>query len=192
MALDLENELARLCREERPPLRLAEKLADTAKAANDIWEREWLYWFTDHSSATHSVRIIRLLGQALEHIQKSPSRLTRHELFVLLAACYLHDIGMQDFRQNGIPVEKFTPDTYDLVRKAHPARAAELIVELVISRTDSDFYYPSHETYIWSRLLLSRRGMAAPTTRQRLPNSTVIRRAPVAGNCAGPYLRPCS
>jgi hypothetical protein len=129
MTLDLEQHLKELCEQHRPNLDLCERLERVRNSAEAIWQEQRLKWFTDHRAATHSRYIIEHLGSVLEHLQSTPQHLTPHELYVLLAACYLHDIGMQDFQShNGHSVDQFTDEDYKRIRKNHPQRAADLII----------------------------------------------------------------
>src|SRR6202035_4717205 len=65
---------------------------------------------------------------------------TPHELYVLLAACYLHDIGMQDFKiGDGRGIEQLTEDDYKLIRDRHPERGRQLIIDRTLRRDRDDF-----------------------------------------------------
>ncbi|MDP3183069.1 MAG: hypothetical protein Q8M54_09685, partial [Desulfobaccales bacterium] len=67
-------------------------------AAQQIWQTPKLRWYPDHG-LRHSHRIIELIGQIVEPLyRRNPDYFLPEELFVLLASCYLHDIGMQDLR----------------------------------------------------------------------------------------------
>lgn len=85
-------------------------------------------WYTNHTPDNHSVRIVHLLSQPLEHLQTGPARLTPVELFLLLSACYLHDIGMQDLRKDGKAPQDFTSRDWDLVREEHPSIVKDWII----------------------------------------------------------------
>jgi hypothetical protein len=128
MAIDLEKQLAELS-ENEPPLELDRRLQRVKASARAIWEHPRLPWFTDHTAQRHSPRIIQLLGQALDDLQEAPQALTRSELYVLLAAAYLHDIGMQDFRHDGKAPEAFGIEDYEFIRRRHPRRGRELVVQ---------------------------------------------------------------
>ncbi|HTB70356.1 MAG TPA: HD domain-containing protein [Solirubrobacteraceae bacterium] len=129
-ALDLE---ALLRSNDGPPEDLSDRLERIKVSAGKIWAKQRLEWFTDHSSHRHSRRIVWLLGALIERLQEGARALTPAELYVLLAAAYLHDIGMQDFRVTGSTEEStaredFTYKDYELIRKRHPERGMELIV----------------------------------------------------------------
>jgi len=111
---------------------LSGRLERVRLSANAIWAHQRLVWFTDHTSTRHSRRIIQLLGELLDRLQGTDQALHRSELFVLLTAAYVHDIGMQDFRIGDRGPETFAIDDYELIRDRHPARAKDLIVQRVL------------------------------------------------------------
>ncbi len=140
MAFDLEQHLKQICEEHQPKLDLYERLMQVRASADEIWKEQRLKWFTDHRASTHSKYIIEHLGDVIIHLQKTPQRLTPHELYVLLVACYLHDIGMQDFQMgDGRGVESFTEADYKHIRKNHPQRARELIIDRALWRGRDEF-----------------------------------------------------
>lgn len=106
-------------------------------SAYRIWDQQRLLWFTDHTAQGHSERIISHLNGLLAHMQQSQARLTDHEIFVLLAAAYVHDIGMQDLRI--ADVDNFTPEDYVRVREQHPKISKELIVNRSLRRDRGQF-----------------------------------------------------
>ncbi|HEX8065322.1 MAG TPA: hypothetical protein VF520_02215 [Thermoleophilaceae bacterium] len=138
MTLDLHVLLADL---DSPDLDLSARLERAKSSADRIWAQPRLHWFTDHSSTRHSRRIIQILGDLVAHLQNTSHALGRSELFVLLCAAYLHDIGMQDFRVDGRGPDDFDVEDYELIRTRHPARARELIVAraLRLEATRDDF-----------------------------------------------------
>src|SRR4051812_36589696 len=79
-----------------PECPLYERLERVRISAEAIWNLPRLPWFTDHRAQRHSRRLMALLGQATDALQKTERHLTRAEIYILLAACYLHDVGMQD------------------------------------------------------------------------------------------------
>jgi hypothetical protein len=62
--------------------------------AAEIWASQHLREFTIHNSP-HYLQVEQNLDVITAHLQTTEHRLTEHEIFVLLAACHLHDIGMQ-------------------------------------------------------------------------------------------------
>ena len=70
----------------------------------------------------HSEEIISLLGQILKPIENHPQFLNEHELFILLASAYLHDIGMQCLKTGGVAIDKLTKDEHEEIRKRHAGR----------------------------------------------------------------------
>ena len=126
MALKLEQHLKELCEQHKPALDLHKRLERVRISAETIWHEQRLTWFTDHRATTHSQYIIEHLGTVLEHLQTTSRSLNPHELYVLLAACYLHDIGMQDFGSiDGRGGGQFNEADYKHIRKNHPQRGRE-------------------------------------------------------------------
>lgn len=140
MSLDLEKHLSELCEEHQPRLDLCERLGRVRDSAVSIWREQRLKWFTDHRAATHSRHIIKHLGSVLEHLQGTSQKLNAHQLYILLAACYLHDIGMQDFQSNDDRgVEQFKDEDYKRIRKTHPERSRQLIIQRTLHRERDEF-----------------------------------------------------
>lgn len=140
MPFDLEQHLQELCDKHTPKLNLYDRLVRIRISADSIWEEQRLKWFTDHRAQTHSRYIIKHLGSVLENLQSTEQRLNPHELFVLLAACYFHDIGMQDFQSyNGRSVDQFIEEDYKRIRKNHPEKARDLIIKRTLTRERDEF-----------------------------------------------------
>ena len=87
-------------------------------AAGRIWARPLHRYYTDHTVA-HSERISALLDGLTTGVMATPKRLLPAEIFVLLAAAYLHDIGMQN--------ERFAGGDLDQIREEHHEQSAEMI-----------------------------------------------------------------
>ncbi len=92
---------------------LAQELDRVRDEALKIWAEQVYRSFTAHGQA-HFDQVETNLDWLTRPLQASPQRLQPHEIFVLLAACYLHDIGMQLDR----------PDA----REAHAEYAYQLIL----------------------------------------------------------------
>jgi len=93
-------------------------LGNVRDAAGRIWARPLHRYYTDHSVA-HSERIIALLDGLTAGVMESDKRLSQTEVFCLLAAAYLHDIGMQN--------ERFAGGDLDEIRAHHHEQTAEMI-----------------------------------------------------------------
>jgi hypothetical protein len=93
-------------------------LGNIREAAERIWARPLHRYYTDHTVA-HSERIIALLDGLTAGMMATDKRLSSTEVFVLLAAAYLHDIGMQN--------EKFSGGDLDNIREHHHTQTAEMI-----------------------------------------------------------------
>lgn len=72
------------------------RLVSLREKATPILATNLLPHFTDHS-VSHSDEMVMIINRFVEPLQteSNSARLTDDELFVLYAACYLHDIGMQ-------------------------------------------------------------------------------------------------
>ncbi|MBN1138408.1 MAG: SUMF1/EgtB/PvdO family nonheme iron enzyme [Anaerolineae bacterium] len=87
-------------------------------AAERIWARPLHRYYTDHGVG-HSERIIDRLDDLTAGMMDTRRRLCSTEVFVLLAAAYLHDIGMQD--------ERFAGGNLEEIRAHHHEQTAEMI-----------------------------------------------------------------
>lgn len=109
---------------------LAEKYDEIQKECRKLWKDIKLPWFTDHTPS-HSARLVDILNKILAPLENTDYILTPSECFVLLASCYLHDLGMQDLRVDDIPVDKLTESEYERIRKEHAQRSYEIIRQAV-------------------------------------------------------------
>jgi hypothetical protein len=136
MILELEELLENECRFHN--LDLHRKLDRVKRSVQEIWAEPRFLWFTDHGVG-HSERLIDILSQIVSHLRTTSKWLSPQELYILLAACYLHDIGMQDFRVAGRGMESFTIKDYNLIRQRHPERSKELILRRSLHRKRDEF-----------------------------------------------------
>ena len=122
---------------------LASKLKEIINSCNNIiWNNPLLPWFTKHD-VSHSQEIIHLLGQILSPLEETPQKLNEHELFVLLASAYLHDIGMQNLKVDNISIDKLTSEGYELIRKRHAEESFNIILKRFNKPMErDDFYLP--------------------------------------------------
>lgn len=106
------------------------------ECAYTIWNNPVLQWYTDHGPK-HSERILSLLDQLCRGLLYRPDDkahtqygLTPEEVFCLLAAAYLHDIGMQDLSgiEPGRPIDQMGKDDWEKVRKEHPQKSHDIII----------------------------------------------------------------
>ena len=110
---------------------------------DDLWnelQRTWrqgtvLRWYTDHGP-NHSKSVATICGKLLANLNPP---LHKQEVYVLLAACILHDIGMQNDEFMNIAPEDFTRAQYAEVRKQHPANSAETVMSDDLAR-----FFPDH------------------------------------------------
>ena len=118
---------------------LYNSLQGVIRSCEEIWKTPLLPWFTCHG-ISHSKKLISLLGQILSHIEETPVRLNKDELFILLTAVYLHDIGMQFLKLEDIPIDQLTPDHYEEIRKRHAVESYNLIMKNTKILPRDDFH----------------------------------------------------
>ncbi len=132
-------------------------LKDIEKCSIQIWNDRLLPWFTNHNVG-HSKEIIHILGQIVSPLISNDDFLSDHELFILLASAYLHDIGMQNLKIEQISIEQLTEKEYNQIRKRH----AEESYNIILSKTKlvgrDDFHLPAslEENYILPIALVSK------------------------------------
>lgn len=73
---------------------LAGELSGVYNAALEIWKEPYLSKYTEHGRP-HFEQVARNLDSLTAPLQSSNNPLSPEEIYVLLAACCLHDIGMQ-------------------------------------------------------------------------------------------------
>lgn len=97
----------------------------TVDECADIWEHQLLQHYTRHG-ADHSERIVERLSELAP-----ASLLSDIELYILLQAVYLHDIGMQDIAYACPDRNRanLTPEDYELIRKKHHLASEKWIME---------------------------------------------------------------
>lgn len=129
--------------------KLYDALEDVRKFSEGVWKDRLLTWFTNHN-CEHSEEIIFLLGQILKPLDNRPEFLNEHELFVLLSAAYMHDIGMQSLKIEEFPIEKLTEAQYDLIRKKHAEESFNIILKRATNIEQNDFHLPAtlHMEYV--------------------------------------------
>lgn len=93
-------------------------LENVRAAVDRIWSRPLRRYFTDHA-VSHSERVIALLDGLTAGMMATEKHLSPTEVFILLAAAYLHDVGMQN--------EKFAGGDLDEIRAHHNEQTAEMI-----------------------------------------------------------------
>ena len=120
---------------------LSKTLKEIETFCIDTWRAPLLPWFTSHD-VSHSKEIIHLLGQILSPIEDTPACLNEHELFILLASAYLHDIGMQYLKVKDISIDKLTSDEYEIIRKRHAEESYNIILKIVQKSLDRDDFHP--------------------------------------------------
>lgn len=121
---------------------LSKKLGAIKDFCAEVWSDRLLPWFTNHN-IEHSNQIISLMGKILLPLNNHHQFLGKHELFILLSSAYLHDIGMQFLRVDGVTPENLTRKEYDEIRKVHAAKSAEIILsQLSPELKRDDFHMP--------------------------------------------------
>jgi len=105
-------------------------LNNVKEGAKELWDRPLLRHYTNHG-VDHSNRIIERIGDLLEDRWRL---LNDHERFILLAAVYLHDIGMQSPKHAGLdhdPNKEYTLEELEKIREVHHESSAKMIKESV-------------------------------------------------------------
>ncbi|RZB32737.1 MAG: hypothetical protein AEth_00415 [Candidatus Argoarchaeum ethanivorans] len=116
---------------------LQSKLDSIKRAAEKIWERPKIVHFTKHGIDEHSKNIITILDLILGDMSTMKNKLSEHEIFILLAASYLHDIGMQSAYHAGLPDKPdYGLEDKKIIRDKHNETSAKIIRESVDSRAE--------------------------------------------------------
>lgn len=95
---------------------LADELDAITKEALVLWQSQHLRSFTAHGEV-HILQVEENLDALICGLQASAEKLQPHEIFVLIAACYLHDIGMQLGERDAR--EKHAQYAFDLILHSH-------------------------------------------------------------------------
>lgn len=113
------------------------RLTNLRESVSSILANNLLPHFTDHSVA-HSDSLAKFIDDLVEPLQANVYKLSQDELFILYAACYLHDIGMQYEKAGETNViselhlsqswENLSENTRrKLLRQHHAAISAEMV-----------------------------------------------------------------
>lgn len=89
---------------------------DVRAAVEPILGRPLHRHYTDHS-VNHSDRVIKKLNDLTEGLMNSSQPLSPTEVYILLAAAYLHDIGMQDERSENADLGRIRDRHHVLTRE---------------------------------------------------------------------------
>jgi hypothetical protein len=106
---------------------LWERLQRIKTAAAEFWKEKKLRWYTDHG-IEHSRSILDMIERMLHPMNVM---LSAEELYILISASYLHDIGMQDLRISGAE-GALNAEQEKIVRRTHPERSVDLILDNAI------------------------------------------------------------
>jgi len=110
---------------------LQSKLDSIKSAASEIWKVAKLQHFTEHGIG-HSESIMTILNLILGNMSTMKNKLSCHEIFILLAAAYLHDIGMQSAYHAGLPSKsEYSLEDKKIIRDKHHETSAKMIRESV-------------------------------------------------------------
>ena len=94
-----------------------------------ITETNLMPFFTDHS-VKHSDRVAKIIGCLLvDNLQNEEKKLSEKEIFILLSAVLLHDIGLFVPKAIGIekPVTEYCQEDYIAIRKNHGETSSSII-----------------------------------------------------------------
>ena len=95
---------------------LADSLDRITNEALVLWQGQHLRTFTAHGES-HILQVEANLDALTRALQISPQKLQPQEMYVLIAACYLHDIGMQLGERDAR--EKHAQYAFDLILRSH-------------------------------------------------------------------------
>lgn len=115
--------MTRTAMDSLPDDRVAQ-LATIRQRCAEEWGDARLFWFTDHGPA-HSEQVLLLIEEFLDatpYVGWSPS-----EIFVLAAAAWLHDVGMQQLGLADKHAGEYTAGDWDSLRSRHAQNSFELI-----------------------------------------------------------------
>lgn len=93
---------------------LRRSIEDIRAYMSRIWARPLHRYYTDHT-VNHSDRIVALLDGLTAGMMRTDKRLSPIEVYVLLAATYLHDIGMQNEKFAGGDLDKIRDERKSVV-----------------------------------------------------------------------------
>ena len=108
-------------------------IGNVINASEEIWSLSQIKRFTDHS-VKHSERVLNIALNITKGLQ---IKLNKREMFVLVAACYLHDIGMQwgnfceKSEEDGASLEEWNE-----IRQCHAERSVSMIKALLGDRNE--------------------------------------------------------
>ena len=102
---------------------LAEVFDRVYDASLEIWKESHLYEYTAHGKE-HTEQVERNLDNLTRPLQNSAGRLSAEEIFVLLSAACLHDIGMQR-ADDPEARRKHAQSGFDLIINSHPSVSPE-------------------------------------------------------------------
>ncbi len=112
-------------------------LSSIIQHVRNFW-RDWNFidHYTNHG-IEHSLRVIKILGGLLTGYE---DLLNENERFILLAAAYLHDIGMQSPKHAGLQVKggSYTIEDKERVREIHHEVSGKMIRESVSPQSELD------------------------------------------------------
>ena len=142
---------------------LRRKLSNIKAACTEIWDNQEMKHYTRHG-IEHSENIIRILSLLLHDMSTMKVKLSEHELFILLASAYLHDIGMQSAYHADIPDKaEYSFKDLDTIRENHHVASFKMIFESIDSKAErsvhcglQDCREPNYVTFI-ARLSKSHR-----------------------------------
>jgi len=109
---------------------LNNNLVSIEEAVKYFWTEKVLDHYTEHG-ISHSEKIIKHIGRLLENKQNA---LNDYEKFILVAAIYLHDIGMQSPKHAGLelkPKSEYTSEELEIIRDRHHETSEKVILESV-------------------------------------------------------------
>ncbi|MBF0272263.1 MAG: WD40 repeat domain-containing protein [Magnetococcales bacterium] len=111
-------------------------LNELKKECAEIWRVPYMPWYTDHDMI-HSESILRHIESLVYDYNDEDhfNKLSHDERIVLIAAAYVHDVGMQYFKHIGKVVDEMGAREYNAVRDRHTQTAYELVMRQYRSKS---------------------------------------------------------
>lgn len=114
--------------------KLSGEIGIIRREALDIWDEQFLRPFTSHGKS-HIYQVERNLWDLSRPLHEKAQPLTPEETFVLIAACYLHDIGMQI--DDPCAREEHAQFAYDMILNSH-ARFGGIERRVILTINDNN------------------------------------------------------
>lgn len=106
---------------------LADSLGKLERSVAEWWQVPYLPWFTDHGPS-HSRRVVEYVLKLLPVDDDGSVPLAPLELYIVCAAAWAHDLGMQVLLEREAKLGELTTIDHDAIRADHPRQSFEAII----------------------------------------------------------------